>query len=452
MTQGLGTSTGIAPESITHRRVLSVAVPIVLSNITIPVLGAVDTGVVGQMGEAAPIGAVGIGAIIIAALYWFFGFLRMGTSGLAAQARGAGDVAETGAILTRGLLAGVAGGVLFLVLQMPLFSLAFWLSPGSDEVEGLAREYLSIRAWGAPAAIALMAINGWLIAMERTRAVLLLQLWMNGLNIVLDLWFVLSLGLGVSGVATATIIAEWSGLALGLFLCAPAFAGEQWRDWTRVFNGARLRQMAVVNFDIMVRSVALNAMFLMFLFQSAGFGDVTLAANQILIQFLEITAYGLDGFAFAAEALVGQAMGAGTLRSLRRSAILTSLWGGGVVAVMALGFWVAGPWIIDVMTTATDVREEANNYLLWVVFSPVVGMASWMLDGIFIGAMRTRDMRRAAIESLVVYVVAWWFLSQAFGNHGLWLALYVSFVARGLTLWLRYPALERQAELVNGPN
>ncbi|MEM9793926.1 MAG: MATE family efflux transporter, partial [Pseudomonadota bacterium] len=183
---------GIAP--ITHRRILRIAWPIVLSNATVPILGAVDTGVVGQMGLAAPIGAVGIGAVILAAVYWIFGFLRMGTTGLVAQARGAGDAAESGAILMRALFIGGAGGLLYLAVQAPLFAAAFQLAPASAEVEGLARTYLEIRIWGAPATIALFAVTGWLIAMERTRSVLVLQLWMNGLNIVLDLWFVLGLG------------------------------------------------------------------------------------------------------------------------------------------------------------------------------------------------------------------------------------------------------------------
>jgi len=187
-----------SPHSITHRRVLQVAVPIMISNATVPILGAVDTGVVGQLGEAAPIGAVGIGAVVISALYWFFGFLRMGTTGLAAQARGRGEIAETGAILTRGLMLGFAGGLMFVIFQTVFIGGALLAAPASDEVEGMARSYLSIRLWGAPAAIALFAINGWLIAMERTRAVMIVQIWMNGLNILLDLWFVLDLGWGVA--------------------------------------------------------------------------------------------------------------------------------------------------------------------------------------------------------------------------------------------------------------
>lgn len=206
-------------EVVTHRRVLNIAIPIVISNATVPILGAVDTGVVGQMGLAAPIGAVGLGAIILSALYWIFGFLRMGTVGLTAQAAGNDDTAEVAALLTRGLLIGAGAGVLVVALQIPLFWAAFFASPGSPEVEGLARQYMAIRVWSAPAAISLYAITGWLIAQERTRAVLVIQVWMNGLNIILDLWFVLGLDWGVQGVAIATFLAEWSGALMGLWFC-----------------------------------------------------------------------------------------------------------------------------------------------------------------------------------------------------------------------------------------
>ena len=440
------TPTDITPAAITHRRVLKVAVPIVISNATVPILGAVDTGVVGQMGDAVPIGAVGVGAVIISALYWLFGFLRMGTSGLVAQARGAGEVAETGALLTRGLMIGLLGGGLFLIFQSGFFYLAFLASPASPEVEAMSRQYLSIRVWGAPAAIALYAINGWLIAMEKTRAVLLLQLWMNGINAGLDLLFVLGFAWGVEGVAVATIIAEWSGLALGLWLCRAAFTGDQWRDWPRVFDPVRLKRMAAVNGDIMIRSVILNAMFILFVFRSSAFGNLQLAATQILLQFLEITAYALDGFAFAAEALVGQALGARQRQSLRRAAILTSFWGAIAVGLMALFFAIWGPTIIDIMTTAPDVRAEARSYLWWVVLSPVVGITAWMLDGIFIGATRTADMRNAAIEAFIIYAIALWACVALWGVHGLWLALYVSFAARAVTLAARYMKLEAAAD------
>ncbi len=431
--------------ALTHSRVLKIAFPIVLSNATVPILGAVDTGVVGQLGQAAPIGAVGIGAIILGALYWFFGFLRMGTSGMAAQALGAGDRPEAAALLMRALLIGFAAGVGLILLQIPLMWAAFQISPASGEVEGLARSYMRIRIWSAPAAISLYGISGWLIANERTRSVLVLQFWVNGLNIGLDLWFVLGLDWGVQGVAIATFLAEWSGLVLGLWLCRSAFAGSAWRDKARIFNRDRLKQMAVVNTDIMLRSVMLQVIFISFLFFGADFGDVPLAANQVLLQFLFITAYALDGFAISAETLVGQALGAGNHRALRRSAFLTSFWGLVTVIVLSLAFWTFGGNIIDLMTTAPDVRAEARVYLVYMIVAPVLGVASWMLDGIFIGATRTRDMRNMMALSFIVYAVSIAVLVPMFGNHGLWLSLLISFVARGVTLALKYPGLEAQA-------
>ncbi len=433
------------PEYITNRRVLRIALPIVLSNATIPILGAVDTGVVGQMGLAAPIGAVGVGAIILASVYWIFGFLRMGTSGLVAQAHGAGDAPETGAILMRALMIGAAAGIGFIALQGPLVAGAFWIAPASDEVEGLARSYLEIRIWGAPATIALYAVTGWLIALERTRAVLVLQLWINGLNIGLDLWFVLGLGWGVQGVAVATLIAEWTGLALGLWLCRPAFRGDQWRDWVRVFDPVRIRRMMVVNTDIMIRSVLLQASFTSFVFIGAGFGDVTLAANQVLLQFIEITAYALDGFAFAAEALVGQAVGARSVASIRRGSVLTSAWGVGTAVALAAAFWFGGPALIDLMAKDPEVQLAARDYLPWVAALPVLSIGAYMFDGIFIGATATREMRNAMFLSAAIYLAVAALLVPMLANTGLWIALAALNIVRGLSMAALYPRIEARA-------
>ncbi len=430
---------------ITNRRVLAIALPIVLSNATVPILGAVDTGVVGQMGEAAPIGAVGIGAVILSAIYWVFGFLRMGTTGLVGQAAGRGDDAEVSALLTRALMIAAAGGLALIALQVWIFAGAFRVAPASDEVEALAREYLAIRIWSAPFAISVYGITGWLIAQERTRAVLVIQVVMNGVNIVLDLWFVLGLGWGVQGVAIATVIAETSGAALGLWFCRDAFALPAWRDWPRVFDRARLVTMASVNGDILIRSLLLQGIFVSFLFLASDFGDVRLAATQVLMQFLQITAYALDGFAFAAEALVARAFGAGRIDRLRRAAALTSGWGMGAALALALAFALAGGAIIDLMTTAEEVRAAARTYLPWMVAAPLVGLAPWMLDGIFIGATRARDMRNMMVLSAAIYAAAVAVLVPAFEAHGLWAALILSFVVRGVTLAARYPALERAA-------
>jgi MATE family multidrug resistance protein len=428
---------------ITHRRVLGIALPVVLSNATVPLLGLVDTGVVGQLGEAAPIGAVAIGAGVLATFYWAFGFLRMGTTGLVAQAKGAGNWAEVAALLMRGLLVGGGFGLLLLLLRPLVIAATVWISPASAEVEGLARDYLALRLLSAPAAIAVFGINGWLIGQERTRSLLLLQLWTNGLNLVLDVWFVLGLGWGVQGVAGATAIAEWSGLGLGLWLCRDAFQGTAWRDPGRVFDGARLRRMAAVNGDIMIRTMLLEAVFLSFLLWGARQGDVALAANQVLVQLLALTAYALDGFAFAAETLVGQAVGARRLDRLREGVRVAAIWGLAVALALALSFAIFGPWAIRLMTTAPEVRAAALVFLPWVIAGPIMGIASWMLDGIFIGATRTADMRNMMAVAAAVYFAVAWPLVEVWGNHGLWLALHVSWVARAATLWWRYPALER---------
>lgn len=431
--------------ALSHRRVLRIALPILLANATTPLLGAVDTGVVGQLGEAAPIGAVGLGAIILTFFYWAFGFLRMGTAGLAAQALGAGEAREVVALLVRGLLIAGAAGLALILLQAPLFAAGFALSPGSPEVEALARGYMAIRIWGAPAAIAAYAITGWLIAAERTRAVLLLQFAVNGVNILLDLWFVLGLGWGVEGVALATLIAEWSGLALGLWLCRGAFRGAAWRERALILDGARLRRMASVNGDILVRSILLEIGIAAFVFRSAGAGDVTLAANQVLMQFVLLASHALDGFAFAAEALVGKAAGARSAPALRRAALLSSLWAMGVAALLSLVFLVAGREIVALMTNAEPVRAAAGALLPFAALVPLVAAPAFMLDGIFIGATRTRDMRNAMIVSTALFLALLFTLAPLSGAAGLWGAFLAYFGLRGVTLARRYPALEAAA-------
>tara|TARA_B100001964_G_scaffold225009_1_gene272410 strand:+ start:79 stop:1089 length:1011 start_codon:yes stop_codon:yes gene_type:complete len=330
--------------------------------------------------------------------------------------------------------------------QIPLFGGALGLAPASFEVESLAQEYLKIRVYSAPAAIAIFGIAGWLIAKEMTRAVLLLMLLINSINITLDFVFVLKLGWGVEGVAFATLVAEWIGLFFGLWLAREGFKDGYWRNWSQIFDRARLIKMAKVNSDILIRSVLLEIAFVSFLFLGSSFDDATLAANQVLIQFLNITAYAMDGFAFAAEALVGQALGARKRLMFRKSAIMTSQWGFGSVVVMAIIFAVFGSNIIDVMTTAENVREVSREYLPWMVLAPLVGAAAWMLDGIFIGATRTADMRNMMFISFFIYMIALAILLPRYENHGLWASLIIFSIARGVTLGLKYPKLEASVE------
>jgi len=428
-------------QALTHRRVLRIAGPIVLSNATVPLLGAVDTAVIGQMGLAAPLGAVGLGAVILATLYWMFGFLRMSTSGLAAQAHGAGDMPERSAVLLRALMLAAVAGLGLLALHGVLFAGALRLAPASAEVETLVRQYLAIRIWGAPATIAIYAVTGWLIALERTRGVLVLQLVQNGINIVLSIWFVTGLGWGVQGVAAATLIAEWGGLALALWLGRDAFGPVLRPAIARLRDARALRLMFTASRDIMGRTVILQLSFTTFVFLGARFGDVTLAANQVLMQFLEITAYALDGFAFAAEALIGQSVGARSRTATRRAGVMCLQWGFAGAAGLMLIFALAGPLLIDVMTTAPDVRAEARAFLPWLIAAPLIGVAAWIFDGIFIGAMKTGLMLRTMVFSVAVYAVALVILLPIMGNHGLWAALMVLNLTRSITMARAWPAV-----------
>ncbi|MEO0344243.1 MAG: MATE family efflux transporter [Pseudomonadota bacterium] len=429
-------------QQLSHRRVVRIALPVVISNATVPILGAVDTGVVGQMGQAAPIGAVGIGAIVVTSVFWLFGFLRMGTTGMTAQAIGNEDTAEVRCLLFRTLGVGILMGFAAIILQWPLIQAGLWLSGGSDEVNRLAESYMQIRIWSAPFVVGTYAIFGWLVGHERTDGILFLQLFINGLNIGLNFLFVLGFGWGVPGVAIATVISEVLGLFLGLWLVRQAVI-LPWPNWADVFEASKMRRLVSVNSDIMIRSVILMASFMSFTFLSSRFDDTTLAANQILIQFLHISAYGLDGFAFAAESLVGQAAGARDRLRLSRAVYLTSLWGMAVAAFVAFVFLIGGWPFIQLMTTSEDVRAMAWVFLPWMIAAPFIGGPSWMLDGIFIGATRGKDMRNMMILSALIYAFSVALLMPLFGNNGLWAALLIFFAARGVTLGLKYPGLVR---------
>lgn len=425
-------------EPITDRRILKIALPIVLSNATVPLLGAVDTAVIGRLGDPVMLAAIGMGAIILATFYWFFGFLRLTSSGLTAQARGRGDQAEVAACLIRAIGLGLLAGLALVILQNLLFRLAFRVSPAAVAVETIALQYLQIRIWGAPATIALYGVIGWLIALERTRAVLVLQLWQNGLNIALSVWFVLGLGWGVPGVALGTLVAEWAGLTLGLWLARGAL-GHLKAAMALLWDRSALRLLFSASRDMFGRTLLLQASFTTFVMLGAGFGTVTLAANHVLMQFLEITAYALDGFAFAAEALIGQAIGARSVAATRSANRMAHKWGliGGLA--MALMFLVAGGVIIDLLTTSPEVRAEARLFLPWLILVPLLGVSSWIWDGVFIGAMKSGLMLATMAVSVAIYGVLLVVLIPIFGNHGLWAAMLGLFIARALSMWKAWP-------------
>ncbi|RJL00150.1 MATE family efflux transporter [Paracoccus siganidrum] len=430
------------PDEITNRRVLRIALPILLSNATIPLLGLVDTAVIGQLGSAPAIGAVAMGAVILSSIYLLFGFLRMGTSGLAAQAWGRGEPQAVSTVLYRALIIAALAGLALILLQAPIMAGTFALAPASDQVETGARTYIGIRIWGAPATISIYAITGLLIALERTRAVLALQIWINMVNILLDLWFVLGLGWGVAGIAAATLVAEYSGLALGLWFCRAHFAPHLRATWTELLDRAELRVMMAMNVDLIIRALLLQFSFTSFVFLSAGLGDVKLAANQVLMQFMHLIAYVLDGFAFAAEALVGQAVGAKALHRLRRAASLSGQWALGGALLLSVALLLGGPSLIRLMTTSPEVQAEAMRYLPWLAVAPIASVASYIFDGIFVGATMTRQMRQAMLISVLLYGATIALLLPVWGNHALWAALIVMNVSRSITMALRYPLAE----------
>ena len=422
---------------------MSIAFPIVLSNISIPILGAIDTGVIGQLGNPIAIGAVGIGAIILSAVYWLFGFLRMGTTGFVAQAQGRDDASEVVALLVRGILIGLACGFFVILIHPILFWLSFLISPSSNEVELLALDYMGIRIFSAPAIISTYAIMGWLIALEKTKYVLILQLTMNGLNAVLDFWFVLGMGWGVEGVALATFIAEWFALLMGLAICFALSQNFPKIIWTLIFSRTKIITILLVNRDIFLRSLMVEMIFVSFLMTSGKFGDVELAATQILLQFLHISSYGMDGFAFAAEVLVGQAVGKSNRFMLRDAVIKSALWTFVIAIFLALIYALYGSFLIKIMTTSDEVILASESFLIFIVLGPIFGALPFLMDGIFVGATRAIDMRNMMFLSLIIYAVSAYLLIDLYGFYGLWLALLVSYAARGISLVIRYPKLEK---------
>lgn len=429
-----------------HRNVLLIALPIMLSNATTPLIGFVDTVVIGQMGLPHLIGGVAVGATIFNFLYWAFGFLRMGTTGLTAQALGARDACEVAANLHRALIVAVIAGTGMVAGQGLIAWAAFQVMGASAAVEEAARTYFEIRIWAAPAGLINFALLGWFIGLGRTGLAFWVQIFLNLMNMVLAIILVIALEYGVAGVGTAALVSEWAAAVLGLFLA--------YRDLVRrgaaaelrqVFDAAQIRRTFQVNSDIMIRTLCAITVVLFFTAQGARSGDLTLAANAILQSFVVITSNLLDGFAFAAESLVGRAIGARARARFVEAIRLSMFWAGVVGAVLSVSIWAAGPTIIDFMTTSPEVRELARDYLIWVVLTPIIGVWCFQLDGVFIGATRTADMRNMMIVSVAIFFAAWAILSAQFGNHGLWAAGIIFYIARTLTLLARYPALTRSS-------
>jgi len=426
-----------------HRTVWALALPIMLANVSVPLVGAVDTAVMGHLPSEVFIGAVAIGAVVFNFLYWGFGFLRMGTTGFVSQAFGARDYDEAANAFARAVLVGLGVGGVLIILQWPVGRLALWLFEAGAETESLAYLYFSIRIWSAPAALVQYAALGFLIGVRRTPAVLGLQLLLNGTNISLDLLFVVGLGWGVEGVATASLIGEYTAAVAGVLLVRATLRRlDGCVEKPRLFEPKAFKALLSVNFNIFVRTLCLVFAFSYFTARGAVFGPTILAANAILMHMIAFIAYALDGFAHAVETLGGSAYGARDLRTFR-VAVRTSTEWAAITAVLAVAvLYLLGGVFVGWMTSLDAVYEEALGYLPWVAFSPLLSVWSFQLDGIYIGTTFTREMRDGMLIALAGYIAAVWLLIPWWGNHGLWCALLVFFALRALTLYAWYPRIE----------
>lgn len=433
----------MTPASAGHRQLLRLAVPIVLANLTQPLLSAVDTAVAGHLPGPAYLGGVALGGLLLNLIFWGFSFLRMGTTGLAAQAWGAGDAVALRDTRYRALaMAGSIGAVL-LALHAGLIALGMrWLG-GSVEVQAIAREYAGIRILAAPFVLANYVVLGYLLACQRVRQALLVQVFINVVNIVAVLGFVRGFGWGVAGIAWATALADTLGFALGAWLLWRAHTpGLPPVRFATLFERSALWRLLRLNLDIFLRTLFLQLAFAWFARAGARLGDVTLAANALLLNFQTFMAYGLDGFAHAAEALVGAYVGARQRAALQHAIRISMGWAFGCAAAFALVYALAGGMIVDMLTDQAPLRAAARQYLPWAVLSPLVAVWCFQLDGVFVGATRTRELLGSSLIGLCVFGVMLWLVSP-WGNHGLWLALMSFLAARGIVLGLLLPRIWR---------
>jgi len=419
--------------------VFAIAGPAMVANLTTPLLGIVATIAIGRLGDATLLGGVAMASVIFDCLFWLFAFLRMSTVAFTAQALGAGEAQELRALLVRGfVIAALIGGCL-IVLQIPLATGLFGAMGGSEGVTRAAKAYFAIRIWSAPLVLANYVVLGWLIGQARAALALSVQIAINIINMAATVLLVLVFDTGIAGAAIAAIVAEAAGLLVGVFI-ARHLAGGLAVPRAALLDRAKLLRMMSVNRDIMIRTAALIAAFLFFTAQGARAGDVTLAANAVLNNFLLISAFFLDGLANAAEHLCGRAYGARDRIAFSSATRLVVLWGFAFALAVTAVYALFGPALIDIMSASADVRHSARHYLWLVVLAPVLGVFAFAYDGVFIGATWARDMRNLMVLSLLIFLAAWLAL-RPFGNAGLWGALLVLYAARGGLQALRYPAL-----------
>jgi MATE family multidrug resistance protein len=428
--------------AVTSAQVFSIAGPAMIANMTTPLIGVVATTAIGRLGEASQLGGVAMASVIFDCMFWLFGFLRMGTLAFTAQSLGAGDSSGIRVTLMRGLLVAALVGSVLIALQLPTANVVFAAMGGSDAVISAGRSYFLVRIWSAPFALANYVFLGWLVGQAWARLALAVQITINLINMTATVVLVSLLDFGITGAAIAAVIAEASGVAIGLAVARHHLAGRLVESWRHLFDRDQLLGVLAVNRDIMLRTAALIAVYLFFNAQGARAGDVTLAANAVLNNFLLVSAFFLDGFANAAEQLCGFALGARDRKAFSRATGLILAWGFGFALAVTIVLAAAGPALIDTMAASPAVRLAARDFLIFVVLSPLPAVFAFAFDGIYVGATWARDMRNLMIASLAAFFLTW-FALRAFGNVALWLGLLAFYASRGALQAARYPALLR---------
>lgn len=416
-----------------NKKILNLAIPNIISNITIPLLGMVDLAITGHLDSNVYVGAVALGAMIFNIVYWTFSFLRMGVTGLTAQSYGAKNKPEMINTLFRGLIISVVGGLLLIIMQVPIEKFVFWIVQGSNDVEFYARQYFYIRIWAAPATISMYVFSGWFIGMQNTRIPMIIALIINGFNILFNLLFVNVLGMTSDGVALGTLIAQYMGLITAvIFLMVRYKSYFLFLDKVALFTKQKLLHFLRVNRDIFIRTMSLLTVFTFFTSKSASMNDNVLAANSMLLQFLFIFSFLTDGFAYAAEALTGRYFGEQNEYKIKQAIKLSFIWG----SVLALGFTIAyffgGVYLLKLLTNQSSIITIAKDYKFWVVLIPVASISSFIWDGVFIGLTATKHMRNSMLIAVFVVFFPVWLLTHVYlHNHALWLAFILFLFARG---------------------
>lgn len=425
-----------------HRRVWALAWPMILSNITVPLLGLVDTAVIGHLPDPRYLGAVAVGAMIFSVLYWAFGFLRMGTTGLTAQALGQENHNQVRLLLAQSLLMGAVIGALLFILQTPLVTLALHLVDAEPAVTAEAALYAQVRICGAPAMLANYALLGWFLGKQNTRIPLILLVSSNLINMLLDILTVYGLGMHTEGVALATVVAEYCSVALGLWFARRLLRREAGvLETSRLWRFSDYYQLIAVNRYIFVRTIAILLTMAFFTAQGAKQGTAVLSANAVLLNFVLLISNGLDGFAHASEALSGKMYGARDRNGFHRTVAAALVWSLVTAALFSVFFWLFGGHIVALLTSIPEVITVAEIYLAWVIILPLLAVWSFLFDGVLIGTTQVKAMQNTMLFSvLLVFLPVWW-LTQPLGNHGLWLAFLCLFVARGISCGLVYRRL-----------